>query len=89
MIVLGEARSIVIKPFVLLGYLEICAMLFSSVGIICGIVGLIFHRPYIYISEKIYMYRARNAAQVTDQHTYFEDVARVHVPNPEEDGAPD
>ena len=47
MIVLGEARSIVIKPFVLLGYLEICAMVFSSVGIVCGIVGLIVYRPYI------------------------------------------
>ncbi|WP_348261184.1 hypothetical protein P8935_15415 [Telmatobacter sp. DSM 110680] len=89
MIVLGEARNVVIKPFVLLGYLEICAMFFSSVGIICGIVGLIFYRPYIYISEKIYLYRARHTALVTDQHTHFEDVARVHVPNPEEDGAPD
>ena len=89
MIVLGEARNIVVKPFVLLGYLEICAMFFSSVGIICGIVGLIFYRPYIYISEKIYMYRARHTKQVSDQHTHFEDVARVHVPNPEEDGAPD
>jgi hypothetical protein len=89
MIVLGEARNIILKPFVLLGYLEICAMLFSSVGILCGIVGLIFYRPYIYLSEKIYMYRARHTAQVTDQHTHFEDVARVHIPNPEEDGAPD
>lgn len=89
MIVLGEGRNIVIKPFVLLGYLEICAMIFSSAGIICGIVGLIFYRPYIYCSEKIYMYRARNTAQITDKRTHFEDVPRVLVPNSEEDGAPD
>lgn len=89
MIVLGEARNFVIKPFVLLGYLEICAMLFSSIGIVFGIVGLIFYRPYLYISEKIYMHRARRMPQVSDQHTYFESSPMLHTANPEEDGAPD
>ena len=89
MIVLGEARNLVIKPFVLLGYLEMCAIFFSSIGIVCGIVGLIFNRPYLYISEKIYMYRARRTPQVSDQHTYFESSPVLHISNPEEDGAPD
>ena len=53
MIFLGPARNIVIKPFILLGYLEICAMFFSVIGIICGIVGLIFYHPYLYLSDKI------------------------------------
>jgi hypothetical protein len=89
MIVLGEARNFVIKPFVLLGYLEICAMLFSSIGIVFGIVGLIFYRPYLHISEKIYMQRARRMPQVSDRHSYFETAPVLHTANPEEDGAPD
>lgn len=89
MIVLGDARDIVIKPFILLGYLEFCAMFFSSLGIICGILGLIFYRPYLYISEKIFIYRAHRTKEVSDEHTYFEDVPRVHTHNPEEDGSPD
>lgn len=89
MIVLGEARNLVIKPFVLLGYLEICAMFFSSIGIVCGIVGVIFYRPYLYMSEKIYIYRARRMPQVIDQHTYSESTPMLYTSNPEEDGAPD
>ena len=89
MIVLGEARNLVIKPFVLLGYLEVCAIFFSSLGIVCGIVGLIFYRPYLYISEEIYLHRARRTPQVSDQHTYFESAPVLYTPNPEEDGAPD
>jgi hypothetical protein len=89
MIILGPARDIVIKPFILLGYLEICAMFFSSLGIACAILGLIFYRPYLLLSEKILFFRARRAGEVSDEHTYFEDSAPVHVHNPEEDGAPD
>lgn len=92
MIILGPARNIVIKPFLLLGYLEACAMFFSLLGIVAAIVGLIFYRPWLYITEKIYIYRARHTGQVSDGRAYFEDVrpapgAPTH--NPEEDGAPD
>jgi hypothetical protein len=89
MLILGPARNIVIKPFILLGYLEVCAIFFSLVGIICAIVGLIFYRPYLYVSEKILIYRARHTAEVSDEHTHFEDLPPVHTHNPEEDGAPD
>jgi hypothetical protein len=90
MIILGEARSIVVKPFILLGYLEACAIFFSVAFIAAGIVGLIFYRPYLMIAEKILVYRARRAAQTSDKYTYFEDAgARAYVYNPEEDGAPD
>jgi hypothetical protein len=89
MIVLGDARTLVVKPFVLLGYLEACGILFSCLFIVAGIVGLIFYRPYLFVAEKIFLYRASRAGQVSDEHTHFEEVARVHIPNPEEDGAPD
>lgn len=92
MIILGPARGIVIKPFLLLGYLEACAMLFSTLGIVAAIIGILFYRPYLYLSEKLYMYRAHHAAQVSDKHTYFEDVSAnstMHTHNPEEDGTPD
>ena len=89
MIILGPARSIVVKPFVLLGYLEVCAALFSIVGIVCSIVGFIFYRPYLHFSEKIMLYRARHTKEVSDAHTSFEDVEPVPIHNPEEDGAPD
>ena len=90
MIILGDARNLVVKPFILLGYLEVCAIFFSIVGIVSSIVGLIFYRPWLFLSEKIYLYRARRAAQVSDEHTDFEDAAPgEHIHNPEEDGAPD
>jgi hypothetical protein len=89
MIILGPARNIVVKPFVLLGYLEVCAIFFSLVGIVCAIFGFIFYRPYLYLSEKLMIFRARRTAEVSDDHTYFEDVEPLPVHNPEEDGAPD
>lgn len=90
LILLGPARGIVLKPFILAGYAEACAMIISLLGIVAAIIGLIFYRPYLYISEKIYMYRARNTAQVSDAHTYFEDVGySAYSHNPDEDGAPD
>jgi hypothetical protein len=89
MIILGPARNIVVKPFVLLGYLEVCAIFFSLVGIVCAILGFIFYHPYLYLSEKLMIYRARRTAEVSDEHTYFEDVEPLPVHNPEEDGAPD
>jgi hypothetical protein len=89
MILLGPARDIVIKPFILLGYVEVCAIFFSILFIIASIIGLIFYRPYLYIREQIYLYRARRAPQVSDQYTYFENANRPPAHNPEEDGAPD
>jgi hypothetical protein len=90
MIILGDARTLVIKPFILLGFLEVCAIFFSIIFIIAGIVGLIFHRPYLLIAERILVYRARRAAQTSDKHTHFEDAGPyLYVHNPEEDGAPD
>lgn len=90
MIILGPARDIVTKPFVLLGYVEACAMLFSIIGIAAAIVGLIFYRPYLYLSEKILIFRARRTPEVSDEHTSFEDVSQAApTHNPEEDGSPD
>ncbi len=90
LIFLGEARDIVIKPFILLGYLEIYAMSFSGAGIICGIVGLVFYHPYLYLSNKILFFRARRAPEVSDRYTYFENVpSPLRANNWDEDGAPD
>lgn len=73
MIVLGSGRDVVLKPFTILGYLEICGIFFSLLGIIAGIVGLIFYSPYRYISDKIFMYRARRAGEVSSEYIFFED----------------
>lgn len=78
-----------IKPFVILGYLEACAVFFSVIGIVVSFICLIFYRPYLFIREKIFLYRARHAAQVSDEHTWFESAKGIHMPNPDEDGAPD
>jgi len=50
----------------MLGYLEICAIFFSSLGIIAGILGMIFHRPFRYISDRIFLFRARRAGDVSN-----------------------
>ncbi|MBS1805261.1 MAG: hypothetical protein JST28_18020 [Acidobacteria bacterium] len=89
LMILGEARDLVIKPFVILGYLEACAIVFSAIGIVVSIICLILYRPYQMLSEKIFFYRARKTAQVSDQFTYFETVPRAYVHNPDEDGTPD
>ena len=88
-IVLGPARDPVIKPFVILGYLEVCGIFFSTLGLLGGIVGAIFYGPYLYFSDKMFLYRARRTQPVSDAHTYFEELAPARVHNPEEDGAPD
>jgi hypothetical protein len=88
MIILGPARDIVIRPFVILGYLEACAILFSVLGIVVSMICLVFYRPYLHTRERIFLYRARRAPQVNDDHTWFESVhGGLH--NPDEDGAPD
>jgi hypothetical protein len=89
MLILGPARDIVIRPFVIAGYLEGCAIFFSLLGIGVSIICLILYRPYLFIREKIFFYRARNAAQVSDQHTYFETVPGGAAHDPDEYGAPD
>jgi hypothetical protein len=90
MIILGPARNIVVRPFLLLGYLEVCAMFFSIIGIVCSIIGLIFYRPYLYVCERILKFRAHRAGEVSDKYTFYENVpsparARHH----DEDGSPD
>ncbi|WP_109484720.1 hypothetical protein [Occallatibacter savannae] len=87
--ILGPARDIVIKPFVILGFLEACAILFSSIGIVVSIICLMFYHPYLLIKQKIFFHRARNAAQVSDQFTHFETVPRTPMYHADEDGAPD
>ena len=83
MIVLGKRGILVIKPFILLGYLEVCAIFFSIIFIAAGIVGIIFYRPYLLISEKVLLYRAHRAAQVSDKHTHFEDAGpHVYITQP-------
>jgi hypothetical protein len=87
MIVLGDARDVVIKPFILLGYLEICGMFFSTIGIVCAILGLVFFRPYVFLGEQFRMLRARRAPQVT--YTFENVPSPLHAFNPDEDGVPD
>ena len=52
LMVLGPARDIVIKPFVILGYLEACAICFSVIGIVLSIICLILYRPYLSSAKK-------------------------------------
>ena len=88
MLVLGAARDIVLKPFLLLGYLEACAMLFSTLGVVAAIIGLILYRPYRYISDQLYLHRARRAPRISGKHTYFEEVHPASsAPNAENDRA--
>ena len=89
LMILGPARDIVFKPFVIAGYLEACAIVFSLIGIAVSIICLMLYRPYQLMSEKIFFYRARKAAPVSDQFTYFETVPRGHMHDADEDGAPD
>jgi hypothetical protein len=92
LLILGQspARDLVIKPFILLGYLEICAMFFSIIFIVAGIVGVIFYRPYLFISEKMFLRRARRAGELGEQYSFYDNIpSPVHAHNPEEDGSPD
>jgi hypothetical protein len=91
MIILGPDRNIVVRPFLLLGYLEVCAIFFSIIGIVCSIVGLIFYRPYLYLCEKLLKIRARRAGEDNSQYTFYQ-----NIPSPvrarhqdDEDGSPD
>ena len=87
MLILGPDRNVVIKPFILLGYLEACAMFFSVLFVLLAIIGIIFYRPYLFVSEKLSMLRPRR--EVIEKYTFEDLPQRMHVPNPEEDGAPD
>ena len=46
-------------------------MFFSGVGIIFGIVGLVFYHPYLWLTDKIFYLRARRAPEVSDRYTYL------------------
>lgn len=89
LMILGPARDIVIKPFVIAGYLEGCAIFFSVIGIVVSMICLVLYRPYQAVREMMFMRRARKAAQVSDRFTSFETVPRMHMHDPNEDGAPD
>lgn len=90
MIFFSGLPDTIIKPLILLGYLEICAMFFSGIGIICGIVGLIFYHPYLYLSNKIIFFRTGRAADAGYRYTYFENVpSPLRTSNLDEDGSPD
>ncbi|MGA8740218.1 MAG: hypothetical protein WB561_03410 [Terracidiphilus sp.] len=83
-------RDVVVKPFILLGYVEVCAMFFSSIGIVCGIVGLIFYHPYLWVCDKLLMRRARRAGEVSDRYTFYENIpSPIHTHSSDEDGRPD
>ena len=87
--ILGPASGIVVKPFVIAAYLEACAVFFSVIGIVVSFVCLVFYRPYLMIREKILIFRARRAGQVSDEHTWFEPAYQTTGPYRDEDGSPD
>jgi hypothetical protein len=92
LLILGSApaRDLVVRPFILLAYLEVCAMFFSAIFIVAGIVGLIFYRPYLFICEKMFLRRARRAGELGEQYTFYDNIpSPIRTQNPEEDGAPD
>jgi hypothetical protein len=89
LMILGPARDIVLRPFVVLGYLEACAIFFSLAGIVVSILCLIFYRPYLFVREQVFLFRARRAPQISDQFAYFETVPRGAMHYSDEDGAPD
>ena len=89
MIILDQARDLVVKPFAILAYVEVCAIFFSTLGLFGGIIGALFYRPWLFLNDKIFFYRAQRARPVSDEHTYFDDFATLPFHNPDEDGAPD
>ena len=89
LMILGPARDVVIKPFVILGFLEAYAIVVSVIGIVASIICLMLYHPYQLLREKIFFHRARNAPQVSDQFTHFETVPRSPMHHVNEDGAPD
>ena len=78
-------RDVVFRPFILLGYVEICAMFFSAIGIVFGIVGLILYHPFLWISEKLLR---RPSGRVSNRYTYTDVPSPVHSSH-DEDGTPD
>ncbi|HEY1579526.1 MAG TPA: hypothetical protein VGF82_20860 [Terracidiphilus sp.] len=87
--ILGPASDIVVKPFVIAGYLEACAGFFSVMGIAVSFICLVFYRPYLLVREKILIYRAHHAGQVSDEHTWFEPAYQAPGHFRDEDGSPD
>lgn len=90
LLILGPAlvsspiRDLIIKPFVILGYLEASAIFFSVIGIVLSIVALIFYRPYLLIRAKIRARRAPPEEEVWDGPVYIAP-GQYH----DEDGSPD
>lgn len=82
----GPTRDILLKPFVLAGYLEACAMFFSLIFIVGSIICLIFYRPYLFLRAKI---RARRDPNAEDDQTWQGPVYLAPGHNRDEDGSPD
>lgn len=89
MILLGPARNIVIKPFILLGYLELCAMFFSLLGIVVAVLGWILAPLFRFLGMRFLIFRVKQAGEVSDEYTSFEDVETASPCDPDEDGTPD
>ncbi len=85
LLILGPARDFLLKPFVIAGYLEACAMFFSLIFIVVSIVCLIFYHPYLYIRRKL----ARRAPQDDEDNSWSGSVYQAPGHSREEDGAPD
>jgi hypothetical protein len=82
----GPVDEYLLKPFVILAYLEVCAIFFSVLGIVLSIVCLMFYNPYLLIRDKIRAHRrSREEEEMVWDGPVF--VAPGHYR--EEDGAPD
>jgi hypothetical protein len=82
----GPVTELLLKPFVILAYLEACAIFFSVLGIVLSIICLIFYSPYLLIRDKIRsLRRPRQEEELAWDGPVY--VAPGHYR--EEDGAPD
>ena len=81
----GAASELVLKPFVIAGYLEACGIFFSVIGIVVSIICQMFYNPFLYIREKI---RARRAP-IEDDLSWNGPVYVAPGHYRDEDGAPD
>lgn len=84
-IISGPLSEVLLKPFVILAYLEASAIFFSLIGIIVSFVCLIFYHPYLFIRDKIRARRSRDLEDSSSNGPVY--IAPGHYR--EEDGAPD
>ncbi len=82
----GPVNEFLLKPFVILAYLEACAILFSVLGIVLSIICLMFYSPYLLIRDKI---RSLRRSRDEDDGSWDGPVYIAPGHFREEDGAPD